>query len=171
MDTARESIYTLMNKARTAKMARVRSAVVVAFLLAALLWLTQWPSLRPGLVILLGGQIGVIVILLRRSFTASREMQQVAANVPEKNAFTHWFDGEAVFARQLGIIEDLIRTIGFLMLGYGFWTATGSVLIALTLGIIYPVFAYFGMERRKHLRAQRILQAEKDGIAALLNAN
>jgi len=148
-------------------MARVRSAVVVAFLLAALLWFTKWPSLRPGLVILLGGQLGLLVILFRRSFAISREMQPVQASNQEKDAFANWFDREARFAKRSGVAENLIRTIGFVMLGYGLWTATGSVPIALALGIVYPAFAYFGMERRKHLRVQRMLQAENDATIAL----
>lgn len=171
METARERLYALMNTARAGSMLRVKSAAVIAFLMAALFWLTKWPNLRPGLLILLAGQIDLIVILLRRTFTVSREMQQVQESVPGKDAFASWFEGEARFARRLGIIENLIRTIGFLILGYGFWRATGSVLIGFALGVVYPAFAYFGMERRKHRRAKRILQAEKDAVNALLNAS
>ncbi len=167
METARERICALMNKARASKMVRIRSAAVIAFLLGALLWFTKWPSLRPGLLILLAGQIGLLAILLLRSFAISREMQHARASNQEKDAFASWFDREARFARRSAIAEDLIRTIGFVMLGYGLWTAIGSVPTALALGVAYPAFAYFGMERRKHLQVQRMLQADKDAAIAL----
>ncbi len=171
MEAARERVYALMEKARVSNKARVRSAAVVAFLMAALLWLTKWPSLRPGLWILLCGQIVLILILLHRSVLLARKIESWHASSPERDAFAEWFEGETRFTTRLGIIEDLIRTIGFLTLGYGFWTATGSLLIALALGVAYPAFAYFGMERKKHQRAQRTLQAERDAVAALVNAN
>ena len=170
MEAARERLYALMVQARAGYLARLRSAGVVALLLAALLWFTKWPSLRAGLIVLLAGQIGLMIFLLRRSFVLVREMKQVRASLVEKNTFTSWFDAEARFATRLGVSEDLVRTAGFLILGYGFWTATGSALIALALGVAYPAFAYFAMERRKHNRAKRILQAEKDAVAALLDA-
>lgn len=170
MEAARERVYALMEKAQAGNMARVRSAAVVAFLMAALLWFTKWPTLRPGLLILLCGQIVLILILLQRRVLLARKIERWHASFPERDPFAEWFDGEVRFTTRLGIIEDLIRTIGFLTLGYGFWIATGSVLIALALGVVYPAFAYFGMERKKRQRAKRALQAEKDAVNALLAA-
>jgi len=106
---------------------------------------------------------------LRRSLAIRREIERVRATVTGEHISAEWFDRETLFVTRLGAIEDLIRTLGFLMLGYGLWIATGSVLIAFALGVVYPAFAYFGMERRKHLQAKRILQAEKAGVIALLD--
>ncbi len=171
MENARERVYALMAKARASSGTRARSAAAVALLLAALLWFTKWPTLRPGLVILLAGQIGLILILVRHRSTISRELENVQTGNLGEDTFARWFEGQARFATRLAWTEDLIRTAGFLTLGYGFWRATGNILIAFSLGIVYPALAYFGMERAKHLRTKRMLQAERDAVIALAKAN
>ncbi len=148
-----ERLQTLIGAARHRHMAGARANGIVVLLLGALVWYTKWPSLRAGLTILLIGYFGVLVFQIRRSGALARNINEPT---------TDWFDGEERFVGRLNLLEAIIRTIGFLVLGYGFWTATGSIGIALALGIGYPVVAYFGMERRKYLRTRQLLKTERE---------
>lgn len=79
-----------------------------------------------------------------------------------------WFDRQESFAVWSTRAEAGLRTVGFLVLGYGFWLATRSDVIALLLGIGYPAVTYFGMERRNNQRAAQTLRTEKEALSRLL---
>ncbi len=150
-----DRLAAVIDAARRRHLATVRADGIIALLLGALLWFTQWPSLRIGLTILLIGYLCAVLLLLNRNRQLTRDIE---------NPTHSWFDAEARFSSRLNILEGLTRTIGFVVLGYGFWRATGSIALALALGIGYPVAAYFGMERRKYLRTRQLLKSERDAL-------
>jgi hypothetical protein len=145
----------------------MRFALVVALLLAALLWRTTWPSLRPGLVILLTGYFGTAMLFLYRNGRLGAEARRMQNGVAEREALLGWFDRQERFAVWSTRVEAALRTAGFVVLGYGFWLATRSDVIALLLGIGYPALTYFGMERRNNQRAARSLRTEKEALSKL----
>lgn len=155
MGVARDRLFSFIAAARKRYVARMRSLAIVALLLAALLWLTKWPSLRLGLILLLAGQAAVILLLLNRVRRLGREQGEASIS---------WFDEESAFVTRLALFETFTRTIGFLVLGYGVWVATRSWAIALALGVGYPAVAFFGMERRNQQRARKMLVTEKEAI-------
>ncbi len=161
MGAARDRLSLFIAAARKRYLARMRSLAIVALLLAALLWLTKWPSLRLGLIVLLAGQAAVILLLLNRARRLGRDQNEASIS---------WFDEEAAFVTRLALFENLTRTIGFLVLGYGIWVATRSWAIALGLGVGYPALAFFGMERRNQQRARKMLVTEKEAMLASLNS-
>ena len=86
----------------------------------------------------------------------------------EREDLLGWFDRQESFALWSTRAEAGLRTLGFLVLGYGFWLATRSDVIALLLGIGYPGLTYFGMERRNNRRAVQTLRAEKEALSKLM---
>ncbi|MDQ2840848.1 MAG: hypothetical protein M3Y72_07390 [Acidobacteriota bacterium] len=160
MQPAIGRIQSLIAATRARHLNRVRSSAVVALLLALLLWQTQWPSLKAGLVLLLIGYGGAASLLLYRAFA----LRRWTVRSPE---LMRWFDDEQAFASRLMLFESVTRGAGFLVLGYGIWIATRNALLAIGLGIAYPAFAYFLLERKNYERAKRSLQIEKEAAAAL----
>jgi hypothetical protein len=140
----------------------LRFAALVAVLIAALLWRTQWLSLRSGLIVLLLGQIGAAMMLFRRGATLKKNLE-AARNDTEFNALA-WFAAEGAFVRSLDTFENSLRVIGFALLAYGFWNATRSLWLALVIGVIYPVTAYFGIGRANTRRTLRELEAQKNKL-------
>ncbi len=138
------SSYVVAARARYAK--QMQSSGLIAVLLAVLLWETKWPSLRPGLIVLLVSYAGSALLAFYR--------KQDASSGPS------WFDREQRWLTRLMLFETISRTAGFLALGYGFWVPTRSVTVAVLLGVVYPAATYFGLERRKYQRRMRALRAE-----------
>ncbi len=133
----------------------MRFALLLAVLIALLLWQTQWLSLRPALYLLLIGQLGTAAILFYRTIVLARESELDHA------AMLGWFDTEEAFVKYLALFENGVRTVGLLILAYGFWVPTRNTWIALVLGIVYPLTAYFGMVRGNILRTIRNLRTGK----------
>ena len=79
-----------------------------------------------------------------------------------------WFEEENTFSRRLALVENVVRTIGFAVLAYGFWVATRSTSVSLLLGVVYPASTYFGMSRKKQQRTMTQIKAQREEVAALL---
>jgi hypothetical protein len=168
MGAAVERLCSLSGAVRAHNAKRVRFSLVVALLLAALLWRTTWPSLRPGLIILLLGYFGTAMLFLYRNAKLGAEARQMQNGAFQSDEILGWFDRQESFAVWSTRAEAGLRTVGFLVLGYGFWLATRSDVIALLLGIGYPAVTYFGMERRNNQRAAQTLRTEKEALSRLL---
>jgi hypothetical protein len=147
----------------------VRFLLIVALLLAALLWRTTWPSLRPGLIILLIGYFGAAILFLYRNSKLGAEARRMQNGAAASEDLLGWFDRQESFALWSTRAEAGLRTLGFLVLGYGFWLATRSGVIALLLGIGYPALTYFGMERRNNQRAAQTVRTEKEALSKLID--
>ncbi len=162
MTSALDRISSYAAAMRTRNAARVRSNAIIAVLLALLLWETQWPSLRPGLLILLIAYLGSALWLSYRNKQLAHAIEQVEEGLFKPAAIPKWFNTEEAFLRRLMLFENILRTIGFAVLGYGFWVPTGSVLIAVLLGAVYPAISYFALERRNYRRRLQTLLAAKN---------
>jgi hypothetical protein len=169
MAAAVERVCSLSGAVRTHNAKRVRFSLIVALLLAALLSRTTWPSLRPGLIILLVGYFGTAMLFLCRNAKLAAEGRKMQAGAVESEEILNWFDRQQKFAAWSTRAEAALRTAGFLVLGYGFWLATRNDAIALLLGIGYPALTYFGMERRNNRRAAQTLRTEKEALTKLLH--
>ena len=139
---------------------QLRFAALVAVLIAALLWRTQWLTLRPGLALLLMGQLCATVMLLYRTATLSKALAKTRSR--SRSDALAWFASEQTFVRRLALFENALRFAGFLLLAYGFWQATRSLWLTLAIGVIYPVAAYFGIGRTNTQRTLRELQVQKN---------
>ena len=117
-----------------------------------LLWQTQWLILRPGLAILLAGQLGTALMLLLHNFRLAKG----------EGPPSQWFDAELAFVKRLALFENALRLAGFVVLAYEFWLATGNLIVSLLIGLVYPLTAYFGMARNSYVRSVRQLQADKE---------
>jgi hypothetical protein len=147
--------FVALSRARNTK--RRRFALLIAALIAVLLWQTQWLSLRPGLATLLTGQIGSALILLYRNRRSVGSAELLA-----------WFDQEKAFLERLALFENGLQMIGFLVLAFGLWSSTRNLWMAIALGIVYPATAYFGLTRRSDARAIEDLKKQKKEIQTLL---
>ena len=147
-------------KQRNAK--HLRFAAMVAVLIAALLWRTQWLTLRPGLIVLLLGQLGAAIILSYRRVTLTKNLAAAGSN-SDFNSLD-WFASEGTFVKGLATFENSLRLIGFVLLALGFWEATRSLWLALAIGLIYPITAYFGIGRANTQRTLRELEAQKKSL-------
>jgi hypothetical protein len=145
---------------------RLRLPSLTAVLIGVLLYQTQWLILRPGLTILLAGQVGVVVALLLRSTALSEDLNRLNAGVLNQEAVRAWFEKEEAFARRLALFESGCQAIGFIALGYAFWVTTQSYFLALMIGIVYPATVYFGITRRRNLRMFKQIRAEKQDYGA-----
>jgi len=120
-------------------------ALLVGALISYLLYQTQWPALRPGLMVLLAGQaVDALALLWRGSQTASVLSAQ-------------WLNAELRFTNRLARIDTVFQTAGFLLLGFALWTSTRNSWLALAIGVIYPLTAYFGMTRPRNAAITREL--------------
>lgn len=150
-----------MKDAQQRNAKHLRFATLIAILVGLLLWRTQWPALRPGLIVLLVGQIGVALMLLLRNVLLARR-QRSMRNPADQVGFLRWIDSEAAFIRLLASVENWSRLVGFAFLAYGFWLSTRSVLIPAIIGVIYPVTVYFGIARKNMARTLKELEARRD---------
>jgi hypothetical protein len=130
---------------------RLLTGSLVAVLIAVLLYETQWPDLWFGLTVLLAGQVADLLVLLARK-------------VLNKAPGPSWFEREEVFIRRLALFETAYRTLGFLALGYAFWTSTRNLLLAFAIGVVYPLTLHFGMNRRRTLADVKRLRAMKESL-------
>ncbi|MDQ2839741.1 MAG: hypothetical protein M3Y72_01605 [Acidobacteriota bacterium] len=146
----------------------MRSAAYVAVLLTALLWWTQWPSLQAGIIILLLGQLSIVAFYLLRNSRISRDLTRFEDYPADGLSLLSWFEEERTFSNRLVPVENVVRTIGFAVLAYGFWVATRSTSISLLLGVVYPVSTYFGMSRKKQQRTMTLITAQREEVAALM---
>jgi hypothetical protein len=142
----------------------MRFALLVAVLIALLLWQTQWFTLRPALFLLLIGQIGTAAILFNRKTALSRGLDL------DESGMLAWFDAEEAFVKYLAALENGVRTVGLMVLAYGFWVPTRNLWVALALGVVYPVTAYLGMVRGNIARTIQQLRTQKSEIKELLNS-
>jgi len=138
---------------------QLRFAALVAVLIAALLWRTQWLTLRPGLALLLMGQLCATAMLLYRTTVLSKALAETRSR--SRSDALAWFASEQTFVQRLALFENALRFIGFFLLAYGFWQATRSLWLAFAIGVIYPVAAYFGIGRTNTQRTLRELQVQK----------
>ena len=144
--------FLVSERSRHAK--RARFAAMMAVLIAILAYQTQWMFLRPGLLILLAGQAGVVLALVLRNAQLSKELP-----------LSDWFEREELFLKRLALFENACQIIGFITLGYELWIATRRLWLALAIGALYPATAYFGMARPRNQQAVRRLRTEKEKIA------
>lgn len=142
----------------------LRFAALVSILIGALLWRTQWLTLRPGLIVLLIGQLGATAILLYRRFTLKKNLHEAESGGGSEPPL--WFTWEAAFVKRLAAFENGLRIIGFVLLAYGFWKATKSPWLALAIGFVYPIAVYFGIGRANTRRTLRDLEAQKNKLEA-----
>ncbi len=171
MRDAIERISALAAMAGARYRKRMRFSLFIALLLAALLWRTTWPSLRPGLIILLAGYVGAACLFFYRSARLSKETELLRSQPGDRGALLQWFDKEEAFGKWSAAAEASLRAVGFMVLGYGFWLATRSGLVALLLGIGYPAITYFGVERRNNQRVRQALGTEREAMAGFLGAD
>ncbi len=158
--------FAVQARARNTK--AMRSAAYVAVLLTLLLWWTQWPSLLAGIIILLFAQLSIVIFYLMRNSRISRELTRFEDYPADGLSLLSWFEDERIFSSRLVLLENVLRTVGFLVLAYGFWIATRSTFIFLLLGVVYPVSTYFGMSRKKQQRTIAQITAQKEEVAALI---
>jgi hypothetical protein len=168
VQAATERVCSLIAAVRSHNAKRGRFSLAVALLLSALLWRTTWPSLRPGLIILLIGYLGTALLFLYRNTKLGAEARQMRNDAAKSEGLFGWFDRQESFAVWSTRAEAGLRALGFLVLGYGFWLATHSGIIALLLGIGYPALTYFGVERRNNQRAAQALRTEKQALSKLI---
>ena len=117
-------------------------------LLAVLLYKTQWPSLRAGVGVLLIGQVIDVIALTLRTVRPSRSVEMRE----------HWFQEEENFTWRLGRMDAIVQFIGFAALGYACWQYTGSRILGIAIGVLYPLTFYFGLHRKRTDAAIRELQ-------------
>jgi hypothetical protein len=139
---------------------QLRFAALVTVLIAALLWQTQWLTLRPGLGVLLMGQLCATAMLLYRTAALSKALAETRSR--SRSDALAWFASEQTFVQRLALFENSLRFVGFLLLAYGFWQATRSLSLAFAIGVIYPVAAHFGISRSNTQKTLRELQVQKN---------
>ncbi len=167
MQAAVERVASFLLSVRARNRTRIRSAVVIALVIGALLWQTRWPSLQPGLALLLFGQLAVALLLWFRNTRLANGLERLRQRTDPVQLLS-WFDMEAVEIKQLSLVENGMRAAGFLLLAWGFWTATRNLWISVALGLFYPVAAYFGLARRSDRTARERLFNEREEVQAIL---
>jgi len=128
---------------------RLYTALLVAALISYLLYRTQWPALRPGLMVLLAGQVvDALALLWRRS--------QTRPGAPS----AEWLKAELRFTHQLARADTVFQAAGFLLLGYALWISSRNAWLALAIGVVYPVTSHFGIMRPRNAAIRRELEAK-----------
>lgn len=168
MQAATDRIALSMKQSRAQNTRRMRSSAYVVILLTALLWWTQWPSLQLGIIVLLLGQLATTGLYILRNSRIGAELAALRTSPIDSAAAKHWFRGERAFLRRLALVESSVRTAGFALLAYGFWVATRSTAVSVLLGVIYPLAAYFGINRQNQRRAITRLGMQEQELEALL---
>lgn len=132
----------------------------MAALIAVLIWQTQWPSLRAGLAILLIGQLILAAAYFLRT-------ARPVGRLPESQDAAHrWFSEEERFVQLTALFDNSARILGFVVLAYGFWTATHILWITLILGAAYPIISYFGVSRRNTRQVTRSLRQQRAELSS-----
>ena len=163
MQSAVERFSSFVTLARQGHVKHMRFALMVAVLIALLFWQTQWITLRPALFLLLIGQLGTAAILFNRKTALSKKLDSDEAGM------LSWFDTEEAFVKYLAAFENGVRTVGLMVLAYGFWVPTRNLWVTLALGVVYSATAYFGMVRGNISRVIRQLRVQKAEMQALFN--
>jgi hypothetical protein len=96
---------------------RARSAALFSILILALLYRTEWTILRPGLAILLIGQLGVAVAYVVQAVRINRDSSVIRI----------WFDRQRSSVRRAAWFKACCHWAGFAVLGYGLWRASEVV--------------------------------------------
>jgi len=135
-DIEYNEVRKLMADSQARNRKRMRFALLVAALIALLLWNTQWPAIRPGLWVLLIGQMALASFL----FFHNRRLG------PPGSA-AELLDRDASTRRQAMWLEQGSRVLGFVLLALGFWRSTGNVLVSVALGLVYPLVSFWGFKR------------------------
>ena len=148
--------HALASGTRLRNKKRIRSSLLVALVVALLLWNTQWPAIRPGLFVLLVGQIALAGFLFIRS-------RQIEATTD----LDLWFDREASAMRFAGWLENGSRLVGFAILAFGFWRSTHNLPLSLALGLVYPLVIYWGLTRAATRRETRALNSHRLRLKSL----
>jgi hypothetical protein len=161
LSSAAQRVILLVQNSLARNSQAMRVAIIIVVLIGALIWRTQWPSLQPGLWILLGGQIGVVLLRLRRIPEQKKVITSLRAEALDERSLLDWFRTERQFIKNLGLFENGGRSLGFLSLAYGFWTSTRQLWLSLALGLVYPLVAYAGMARRTEMAQLRRLEAQR----------
>jgi hypothetical protein len=154
VDAAIDQFSAFIGVERDHCLRRARSAALFGILILALFYWTEWRSLRPGLAILLSGQLGVAVAYVIQAVRMKRDTSVIYA----------WFDRQHSFIRRLVWFEACCHWTGFAVLGYGLWRASASWSLGFAIGIVYPAAAYFGMSRRRNANSTRRLTVKEQQI-------
>ena len=162
MYTGVDRFVLFVEAERARHIKRWRVAALLAALIAVLLTQTQWIPLRPGLGILLAGQMGVALALVSRNLNLSKHLDSRRNGAFGEAALPGWFASEESFVRRLSIFEAGCQMLGFMALGYEFWIVTHSLWLALAIGLVYPATAYLGMARRSNLQRVREIRNERE---------
>ncbi len=163
-----ETLLSLITELRSRNSRKMRFAEFMAVLLAILLWQTRWLQLRPGLIILLLGQLGLVLLLLNRNLRLSREAERAKSHGLDKVTLLAWFEDEDAFAKRSSRFENVVRIAGLVVLAYGFWAITRNVWIAAAIGVVYPASLYFGMMRQGSASVSRYLEKRKGELTLML---
>jgi hypothetical protein len=157
VDAAIDQFVAFIGAERDNCVRRARSAALFSILILALLYRTEWTILRPGLAILLIGQLGVAVAYVVQAVRISRDSSVIYT----------WFDRQRSFIRRVAWFEACCHWAGFAVLGYGLWRASASWSLGVALGIVYPAAAYFGINRRRNANATRRLTVKEEQIVLI----
>ena len=168
MQAAIERTCLFVAQARTRNAKQMRSAIFIALLLMILLWWTQWPSLKPGIRTLVVGYLLVSGLRFRRYSTVGKELDEFSNGDRSSSDAVSWFDEEQSYSNLIMLVENGVRTVGFALLAYGFWIASGNTILSILLGVIYPVIAYFGIARANMQRTRRQLRTQRNEVETLL---
>jgi Ca2+/Na+ antiporter len=135
-DGLQEQWQSLSSESRRRQKRKIGFSLLIAALIALLLWNTQWPFLKPGLIVLLAGQIAIAAFW---TFRIRRRQQP--------DDLDALIEGEASANRQAVWLENGSRLLGFVLLAIGFWRTTGNVIVSLALGVVYPALSFWGFAR------------------------
>jgi hypothetical protein len=169
VQAAFDQFFSFVASERTSHARRLRFASLLCILIVGLLYRTQWIVLRPGLTILLGGQAGVAIASFFRNQQLRKTLHQQEIWPAEQDSISAWFEGEESFVRRLALFETICQMAGFAVLGYELWIASGSLPVAVAIGIVYPAAMYFGMARKRNSTWTRQLMTKKQQIATMFH--
>lgn len=167
MAPAIEQFASDVAMARSRNSSEIRSAVLLAILMAALLYFIRWHSLQPGLAVMVAGRLIVAFVLFSRN-RAYRKTQDEALQerMPESTVLS-WFDDEEKFLKRVKFFYA-VPVIGVVILAYGFWMQTHNLWITLALGLLYPASIAVGIWHMYDIRGIRTLRRQRAHIQALL---
>ncbi|MBV8068895.1 MAG: hypothetical protein JO270_03255 [Acidobacteriaceae bacterium] len=170
-EAAIETLFSFIAELRARNAKRMRFAELMAVLIAVLWWQTTWLALRPGLAVLLIGQLAIVVLVLLRNHELHRTLKLWRDSAASKSEVLAWFEREDAFSQMSTRLENGCRIAGLLLVAYGFWRMTGNVAIAVAIGVLYPLVLYFGMMRKTSAAGRRRLQKTKDEITLNLRGD
>lgn len=139
----------------------MRFVLFMTALLALLLWQTRWPSLRPGLGVLIIGQSAAALVVLRHRTQLVARLRELSSRNAADDEVLSWLKAEETYIKRSYLLESFLRAAGFVVLAYGFWAVTGRFWVAFALGVLYPVIVYFGMTRATIQRRLRGIDKQR----------